>query len=240
MRYIVMHKVDANMERGGPPSQRIIEEMGKLVQESVASGVFKNGAGLHRSAARVRVSFRGTERRVTQGPYTGENELCSSLAMIKAASIEEAVDVAARFAEILGDVDIEIGPVVEAWDLGLVKKPEGLRRGRYLLLLKSTPQTERGARPPETDRALADLEERLRSEGVLFAAERVKPSKRGRRLPAASAAKRTWVDGPFTESKELIAGFSILELPSVEEAVAWAERYAAILEGNEVDLLELE
>jgi hypothetical protein len=48
------------------------------------------------------------------------------------------------------------------------------------------------------------------------------------------------VDGPFAESKELNAGFSVLDLPSRAEAIAWAERYAAVLGDNEVDVRELE
>ena len=47
------------------------------------------------------------------------------------------------------------------------------------------------------------------------------------------------MDGPFAESKELIAGFSLLELPSKAEVIAWADRYAAILGDNEVDIREV-
>ena len=53
---------------------------------------------------------------------------------------------------------------------------------------------------------------------------------------AAGTAKRSWTDGPFAESKELIAGFSILDVPSLADAIAWADRYAAILVDNEVDV----
>jgi hypothetical protein len=237
---MVMHKVDANMEQGGPPPQKIIEDMGKLVQGSLVSGVFKDGAGLHRSAKRVRISFRGGERHVTQGPYAGENELVASFAMVKAPSIEGAVEIAGRFAEALGDVDIEIGPVVEPWDLGFGKKPEGERLGRFLLLIKGTPQTESGSPPPpNVERARGDLLEKLRAERVLLASDRLAPSARGRRLKFEPSGKRSWVDGPFTESKELIAGYSLLELPDLDAAVAWAERYAAILVDCEVDVREV-
>ena len=54
--------------------------------------------------------------------------------------------------------------------------------------------------------------------------------------PAGPKGKRSWVDGPFAESKELVAGYSILEVPSKRDALAWADRYAAILDGNEVDV----
>jgi hypothetical protein len=72
-----------------------------------------------------------------------------------------------------------------------------------------------------------------------LAADSLAPSSKASRLPSASQAKRAWVDGPFAESKELIAGFSLLELPSKPEALAWADRYAAILGDNEVDVREV-
>jgi hypothetical protein len=79
------------------------------------------------------------------------------------------------------------------------------------------------------------LKKALSEEGVLVSAASLAPSKQGLRL-SGSKSKRTWMDGPFAESKELIAGFSILELPSMDDAKAWADRYAAILVDSEVDV----
>ena len=84
MRYIVMHKVDDYIESGSPAKPDIIEKMGQLVQESLKSGIFTNGAGLHRSALRARLRCRGGDCSVTRGPYPGENELVASMAMISA------------------------------------------------------------------------------------------------------------------------------------------------------------
>ena len=69
MRFMVMHKVDANMEAGGPPDPQIIQNMGALVQESLKSGLFITGAGLHRSAKRVRVNSAGGKVQVSPGPW---------------------------------------------------------------------------------------------------------------------------------------------------------------------------
>ena len=96
MRFMVMHKVDALMEAGGPPPGRIIQEMGEFVQRGIKSGVFKDGAGLHRSAQRVRLGFDGGNRTVTRGPYQGSNELLASFAMVEGESIDHAIDVASR------------------------------------------------------------------------------------------------------------------------------------------------
>jgi hypothetical protein len=245
MRFMVMHKVDATMEAGGPPSQDIIQSMGALVQESLQNKVFTTGAGLHRSARRVRLVASGGEFTVTKGPYTGKNELVHSFTMIQGKSLEEAVERAKQFARVLGDVEIEIGPVVEPWDLGIMQKPAGDPPRKYLLLRKGDAATERGdASVPERGAAYASLLKQLQDEGVLLLADSLLPTAKGVRLAAGSAdaaskTKRTWVDGPFAESKELIAGFSILDLPSLQDAITWADRYAAILGDNEVDIRQM-
>jgi hypothetical protein len=234
MRFMVMHKVDAQMEAGAAPNQRIIKEMGELVQGSLKSGVFEDGAGLHPSSQRVRVTFESGKaggRTVTRGPLTGGNELLASFAMIKAASIDAAVDVAARIAAVAGDGEIEIGPVVEPWDLGLMAKPAAAPR-RFLLLRKADAAFEAGAPQPPAMRKLLD---ELKHDDVVQSARTLTPSLQGARSRKV-AGKRAWTDGPFAESKELIAGFSLLKLPSLADAKAWAERYAEVLGDNEVDV----
>ena len=240
MRFIVMHKVDANMEAGGPPSQGIIEKMGALVQESLKSGVFTNGAGLHRSARRARVRSSGGECLVTRGPYAGGNELVVAMAMISARSLDAAVNHAKSLASLLGDCEIEVGPVVEPWDLGLMPKPAGNPPERFLLLCKSNPDDEAGAgNRQKHEAAFKKLAAGFQNDAALLTAEMLGPSSRGSRLASAAGGKRSWVDGPFAESKELIAGFSLLELPTKSDALAWADRYAAILGDNQVDVLEV-
>jgi hypothetical protein len=236
MRFIVMHKVDAKMEAGDPPSEGIIKGMGHLVSKGLESGVFLDGAGLHRSAQRVRLRFAGGRCTVTRGPLEGGNELVAGFAMIKASSIDAAIEHAKRFAGVLGDVEIEIGPVVEPWDLGMMPKPADVEGGRFLLLFKADAASEAGPPRPAVLAAMATLNDELRAAGVLLGAERLAPSAKGARYASAPKGKRVWIDGPFTESKELIAGFSILNVPSREDAIAWASLYAAILDGNEVDV----
>src|SRR5687768_3563646 len=144
MKYIVMHKVDAAMEAGAPPTKKLIQDMGNLVGSSAKEGIFVDGDGLHRSAERVRLRFRGGEREITRGPYGGENELVASMVMIRAKSMDEAIEHASRFGAVLGDVEIEIGPVVETWDLKLAPKPPHIKDARFLLLRKADARTEAG------------------------------------------------------------------------------------------------
>jgi hypothetical protein len=239
MRFMVMHKVDAKMEAGSKPDPRIIQSMGALVQESLKNGVFITGAGLHRSEKRVRVKSAGGRCEVSSGPYAGENELVASYAMIKVKSLEDAVSHAQRYALAEGDCEIEVGPVVEPWDLGIMPKPAGDIPLQVLLLTKADAAFERGTRPKEQHAAaLRALNDSLGDGGAVLVTGTLAPSSKAVRAKPG-AGKRTWVDGPFAESKELIAGFSILDVPSFRDAIAWADRYATILTDSEVDIREL-
>jgi hypothetical protein len=248
MRFMVMHKVDAEMESGGPPDQRIIQNMGTLVQESLKSGVFITGAGLHGSKNRVRLKSVAGACKVTPGPYSGDNELLASYSMIKVRSLDDAVKHAQAFTLASGEgAEVEVGPVVEPWDLGIMPKPSGEIPLQVLLLCKAGAGYEQGV-PSKAQRqaALSKLTESLGEQGALLVAGSLAPSSKGARLsvPSGSApagtSKRTWVDGPFAESKELIGGFSILDVPSLAAAIAWADRYAAILVDADVDVRELD
>jgi len=239
MRFMVMHKVDAKMEAGGPPDPRIVQNMGALVQESLKNGVFITGAGLHASAKRVRIKSANGQCQLSPGPYAGENELLASYAMIKVKSLAVAVTHAQRYALAEGESEVEVGPVVEPWDIGIMPKPAGDIPLQVLLLTKADAAFERGSSSKEAHAAaLGTLQEALGNEGALLVAGRLAPSSLGVRAKPGSA-KRTWVDGPFAESKELIAGFSILEVATLHDAVAWADRYAAILTDAEVDVRPL-
>jgi hypothetical protein len=237
MRFLVMHKVDAKMETGELASQEIIKGMGALIGESLKSGVFLDGAGLHRSARRARVRASGGACAVVDGPYAGSNELVASLAMIRTRSKAEAIEHARRLAGALGDCEMEVGSVVEGWDLTGAPKPAHIEHERFLVLLKGDAAYERGAARAASVRGAVDqIAASMKREGVLLAAESLEPSAKGRRMASGPKEKRTWTDGPFTESKELIAGYSLLALPSMAEVLAWADRYADILAGNEVDV----
>jgi PhnB protein len=72
----------------------------------------------------------------------------------------------------------------------------------------------------------------------VIAAGRLQPSSKGRRLFFRDG-KPAVTDGPFTESKELIAGFSILEVPSIDDAVPWATRFAKLLGDIEIEMRPL-
>ena len=95
---------------------------------------------------------------------------------------------------------------------------------RFMVLLKADKDTEAGVLPSQ--QLLADMtryNEELVKAGVLLAGEGLQPSSKGARVKF-SGSKRTVVDGPFAETKELIAGFWILQTRSKEEAIEWVKR----------------
>jgi hypothetical protein len=235
MRIISMHKVDAAMEAGKRPSQELIQGMGKLIGDMRRAGVFVDGDGLLPSATRVRLRASGGKRTLEKGPYAGANELVSRLAMLKVPGMDQAIDWARRYAEAAGDVDLEVGPVTEAWDLGIMPKPADAPL-RCLLLHKADADAEAG-RPLAAAAAvaLAGLDEEMLRAGVLLGSERLQPSSKGVRIKVVSQ-QSTVVDGPFAESKELIAGYVILNVPSIAVAREWALRFAGVIGDVEMDL----
>ncbi|HLW24881.1 MAG TPA: YciI family protein [Steroidobacteraceae bacterium] len=95
---------------------------------------------------------------------------------------------------------------------------------KVMVLVKATADSEAGKMPTEALlRAMGEFNEALIKAGVLLAAEGLKPSSQGKRI-LFSGAKRTVTDGPFAETKELVAGFWLWQVHSIEEAVEWVKR----------------
>jgi hypothetical protein len=94
-----------------------------------------------------------------------------------------------------------------------------------MILVRATRDTEQGVRPTEElFHAMADYHEQLVKAGVLLDASGLQPSSKGFRIRYAGG-NRTIVDGPFTEAKELVAGYTLVQVKSREEALEWAKRF---------------
>lgn len=95
---------------------------------------------------------------------------------------------------------------------------------KVIVMVKASPSSEAGVMPSEALlTAMGKYNEELVRAGVMLAGEGLKPSRVGKRV-RFSGAQRTVVDGPFTETKELVAGFWIWQVKSIEEAVEWVKR----------------
>jgi hypothetical protein len=96
---------------------------------------------------------------------------------------------------------------------------------RYMIVVKASTDSEAGVMPEEKlMAAMATYHEELAKAGLLLDASGLHPSSKGWRIQYAGG-KRAVIDGPFTETKELIAGYTIIQVPSREEALAWTRRF---------------
>jgi hypothetical protein len=96
---------------------------------------------------------------------------------------------------------------------------------RFMMIVKATKDSESGAMPDEKIlTAMGKYNEELTRAGVLLDASGLAPSSQGARVRFAAGGKRQVIDGPFTEAKELIAGYWLLQVKSKEEGVEWAKR----------------
>ena len=169
MRFMVMHKVDADMEAGVRPGPELIANMGAFIEGHAKAGVFLLGVGLKPSATRTRLTLSGGRRTVQDGPYAGSNELIAGCALVQVKSKDDAIAWASRYAEVVGDAEIEIGPVNEPWDLGLAAKPANPPL-RYLLVHKGDRNSEAGVPLGRAQMAgMATLIEEMTAAGVLLA-----------------------------------------------------------------------
>ncbi|MGC1904605.1 MAG: YciI family protein [Candidatus Acidiferrum sp.] len=104
---------------------------------------------------------------------------------------------------------------------------------KFMLILKATRDSEAGKMPSEESiNAMVKYNQEQAQAGVLLDAAGLYPSSTGARVNVSADGKKTIIDGPFTESKELVAGYWLIQVKSLEEAVEWANR-APIVKGQE-------
>ena len=111
---------------------------------------------------------------------------------------------------------------------------------RFMILVKATKESEAGVMPTEAQLAeMGRFNEELVKAGVLLAGEGLHPTSRGARV-RYSGSKRTVLDGPFAETKELIAGFWLIQVKNLAEAIEWVKRVPFTGEPeNEVEIRQV-
>jgi len=114
MRFMVIVKADKDSEAGVLPSKEILEQMGNFNEELVKAGVMLAGEGLHASSKGARITFAGTKRTVTDGPFPETKELLAGFWLIQVRSKQEAIEWASRVP--FADGVVEVRQVFEASD----------------------------------------------------------------------------------------------------------------------------
>lgn len=237
MRFMVMHKMTAEMEQGAPPDPAVIEGVGRLVQDGLKDRVFVSGEGLKPSSQRVHIAYKNGKRKITSGPFQDATELVGGFALLRVKSKEEAISWCDRFAAIIGDIELFMGSVVEPWDIGLAPKPKNAPL-RFLSLHQVDASSSHAPPSPELMARMGALIDEMTRAGVLQDTGGLKGTKHGARIHY-EGSQRKIVDGPFAESKELVAGYAIVDLPSLPAAIEWSVRFGEVVKVNEIEIREL-
>ena len=192
----------------------------------------------------MRVRYADGKFTVTDGPFAETKELIAGFCLIEAKSLDEAIEWAKRVP--FQEGEIELRPLFELFDFPVdpAEKPDGWREKeeqfraapparkpgttRYMGMLKADRDTEAGVMPDEKFLATmgAFMEEGIKA-GVFLSGEGLQPSSKGARVQF-SGSKRMVTDGPFAETKELVAGYAILQFTSKAEAIEWTKRFVQV------------
>ena len=107
---------------------------------------------------------------------------------------------------------------------------------RFMVMVKATPNSEAGVMPPpELLEAMGRYNDALVKAGIMKAGDGLRPSSQGARV-RFEGARRTVVDGPFAETKELVAGFWLWECESLAEAIEWVKKCPNPMPGEDSDI----
>ena len=108
---------------------------------------------------------------------------------------------------------------------------------RFMVMVKATKESEAGVLPStELLAAMGRFNEELVKAGVMLAGEGLQASSKGARVRFSSGGKRTVIDGPFAETKELVAGFWLWQVKSKEEAIEWVKRCPDPMPGEDTEI----
>jgi hypothetical protein len=228
MRFLVLRKADSDTEAGAMPDAALIEAMGRYNQQLVDAGVMRAGEGLHPSRGAVRMTLSQGQATIVDGPFTETKELVAGLSVFEAASKEEAIDWLRRWPveDGHGNVEIEIREGGCVGGCAEIRPDADAAVGgkRFVVLLRWSAALE--AEAPVAQEKLDQLDAHNAAEaraGRLLAADGLRSSARGARVKFKGGVP-TVVDGPFTEIKEMIAGYWMIRADSMEQAIAWARR----------------
>ena len=112
-----------------------------------------------------------------------------------------------------------------------------------MIIVKSTPEFELETLPQTPDKklmaAMADFHDELSKAGVLLDASGLQPSRKGWRIHYEAGGKSTVIDGPFANSRELIVGFTTIQVRSREEAMEWSRRYPNLVGEGQPAVIEV-
>jgi hypothetical protein len=240
MRFMMLVKATEDFEAGVPLDEKMLSEMAVYTEDLVKAGALLDSGRLQPSSSGIRVHYADGKFTVTDGPFAETKELIAGFCIIQAKSRDEAIEWAKRVP--FQEGEIEVRPLFELGECVVdpAKKPDGRREKeeqsravppprkpgtlRYMGLVKADKNTEAGVLCDKQSQAAmgAVMEDGVKS-GIFLSGEGLQPSSKSARI-RYSGSQRFVTDGPFAETKELIAGYAILQFTSKAEAIEWTKR----------------
>lgn len=227
MRYMLLRRSDPALEAGQPLSAAAREALAAYTRQMAEAGILRGCEHLLPSASGVRLSLADGRATVVDGPFPRTQELIAGFAVIDVASRDEALAWAARWpAGDGGPAEVEVrlsGCPGGCADVHAAGEPDAGGQ-RFAILLRSNRALEDEAAVARERLDALDAHNAAEARaGVLLGADGLRSSAFGARVKLASG-KLSVVDGPFTEIKEMIAGYWLIRAPSLQDAIAWARR----------------
>ena len=248
MRFAMLVKSDARSEAGVLPDEKLLSAMGEFNEAMLRAGVMLAGEGLKASSFGARIRIASGKVTVGEGPFGETKDLVAGYWFIRAGSMPEAIEWARRVPFVDGQIElrplyelsdfaIDPGSQPEMWReqeqnqrAGIAAAPPARLPGtkRFVVLLHADKNTESGM--PANEQllsAMGALMDETSKAGALLGGEGLKQTSLGARVEFSGGKARV-VDGPFAESKELVAGISLVQLKNKQEAVEFARRMLQI------------
>jgi hypothetical protein len=242
---MLLVKATKEFEEGALPDETHMLDVARFTEDLVKAGALVTCERLKPSTDGVRVRFAHGKYTITDGPFAETKELVAGFCLIKVNSLEDAIEWAKRIP--LREGEVEVRPLFELEDFPVdpSEQPDGWRvkemqlreaplptrkpgTTRYLGLLKADSLSESGALPdPQVLEAMGSFIEEGTKAGFFITGEGLKPSAEGARV-RYSGTDRLVLDGPFAETKELVAGYAILQFASKAEMIEWTKRFVQV------------
>jgi hypothetical protein len=224
MQFLILSKGDDESEGARAADAGAMQRYRDALRQA---GVLRLAGELLPSRHGARLAFAGNAWSEQPGPFAQPLDVVAAFVMIDVRSRDEALTWASRWPGRDGsEIEVrEAGCAAGCAGFDVTASAPASGRARFMVLLKSDADEEAGVYPPPgiIDAMMRHNEEGVRA-GIVLAGEGLKPSVQGARI-RFDGASRSLLDGPFTEAKELIAGFWLIEARSLGQACDWARRY---------------
>ncbi|WP_394781607.1 YciI family protein [Undibacterium sp.] len=237
MRFMILRKVTEATEATEASSHAASEvaamstAMARYGDELQAAGLRCAGQMLHSSEGALRLHFHNGDISASEGPFPGEKQLVAGFTMLEATSEQQALEWLQRWPAGNEYLTLEMRGCGCPGGLECINLTQDAADAhqqhlkRFLILLKASPLAETGAIPSEAVlAAMAKRNEEGTQSGLLVAGEGLQTTASGKRIKFTSG-KAAVLDGPFSETKELIAGYWLLQAKSIADAVDWVRSY---------------